>query len=427
MGEGKIRQVKAFFSANAGSPLPDPDMRRVVVTGMGIVSCLGNDLSSVERSLREGRSGIQYVPEYEALGLRSHVAGIPDLAKEAPIARKQARFMGDAAAYAWYAMSKAVDDAGLVPSRISHPRIGLIAGSGVGSLFDAVAAIDKLRSAGLSKVRPYTVPKVMGNTVSACLSTAFAIRGCSYSITSACATSAHCIGHAADLIRLGKQDIVFAGGGEEVKWTSSSLFDAMGALSTAYNDATASRPFDLARDGFVIAGGAGILVLEELEQARARGARIYGELAGYGACSDGLDMVVPSPEGAARAMRLALDDAGCDIDYINAHATSTPLGDSSELEAIREVFGARPPLISSTKGQSGHAIAAAGVHEAIFSLLMLERGFVAGCVNVSQLDPACAGMPVVTSLLERRLDTVMSNSFGFGGANACLVFRRADS
>jgi 3-oxoacyl-[acyl-carrier-protein] synthase-1 len=401
-------------------------MRRVVVTGMGIVSCLGNDLSSVERSLREARSGIRHAPEYEELGLRSRVAGIPDLGKEAPIGRKLERFMGDAAAYAWHAMRKAVDDAGLEPSRISHPRTGLIAGSGVGSLFEGVAAIDRLRSSGLSKIPPYVVPRVMGNTVSACLSTAFAIQGCCYSITSACATSAHCIGHAAQLIRAGTQDIVFAGGGEEVKWTSTALFDAMGALSTAYNDATASRPFDRARDGFVIAGGAGILVLEEREHARRRGARIYGELAGYGACGDGMDMVTPSPQGAARAMRLALDEAGGGVDYINAHATSTPLGDTSELEAIREVFGASPPPISSTKGQSGHAIAAAGAHEAIFSLLMLERGFIAGCVNISRLDPACAGMPIVTNVLERRLDTVMSNSFGFGGTNACLVFRRVE-
>ena len=402
-------------------------MKRVAITGRGIISCLGNDLSSVERSLRDARSGIRTVPEYKERGLRSHVAGIPDLAKEAPVARKLRRFMGDAALYAWYAMRQAVDEAALTPSHISHPRTGLIAGSGVGSLFEAIAATDKLRSAGLSKVLPYAVPRVMGNTVSACLSTAFAIRGCCYSITSACATSAHCIGHAADLIRLGKQDIVFAGGGEEVKWTSTALFDAMGALSTAYNDASASRPFDLARDGFVIAGGAGILVLEELEHARRRGAKIYGELAAYSACGDGMDMVTPSPEGAARAMRLALDEAGGHIDYLNAHATSTPLGDLSELEAIREVFGDKAPLISSTKGQSGHAIAAAGVHEAIFSLLMLERGFVAGCLNIAHPDPAGAGMPIVTSPLERSLDTVMSNSFGFGGTNACLVFRRLDA
>lgn len=391
---------------------------------MGIVSCLGNDPDSVEHSLRGGRSGIRHVPEYAELGLRSCVAGIPDIEKEPPVDRKLRRFMGDAALYAYHAMRRALDDAGLEPSQISHPRTGLIVGSGVGSPFEHVAAVDNLRSSGLSKVLPYTVPRVMGSTSSACLSTAFSILGTSFSLTSACATSAHCMGQAAELIRFGRQDIVFAGGAEEVKWTSTSLFDAMGALSTAYNDPTASRPFDVGRDGFVIAGGAGILVLEELEHARQRGARIHGELIGYGACCDGLDMVTPSSEGAARAMRLALADAGGPVDYINAHATSTPLGDASELKAIRDVFGSEMPLISSTKGLSGHAIAASGAHEAIFSLLMLGRGFVAGCANVSGLDPACADMPIVTSCLARRIDTVLSNSFGFGGTNACLVFRR---
>jgi len=399
-------------------------VRRVVVTGLGIVSCLGNDPDSVERSLREGRSGIRHVPEYAELGLRSCVAGIPDVENEPPVDRKLRRFMGDAALYAYHAMRRAVDDAGLEASQISHPRTGLIVGSGVGSPFEHVAAADNLRNSGLSKVLPYTVPRVMGSTASACLSTAFSILGTSFSLTSACATSAHCMGQAAELIRFGRQDIVFAGGAEEVKWTSTSLFDAMGALSTAYNDPTASRPFDAGRDGFVIAGGAGILVLEELEHARRRGARIHGELIGYGASCDGLDMVTPSAAGAARAMRLALDEAGGTVDYINAHATSTPLGDVSELKAIREVFGSAMPPISSTKGQSGHAIAASGAHEAIFSLLMLGRGFVAGCANVSELDSACAGMPILTSCLERRIDTMMSNSFGFGGTNACLVFRR---
>ena len=399
-------------------------MRRVVITGMGIVSCLGNDLSTVARSLRDGRSGIRYVPEYEELGLRSRVAGIPDLDGEPPVDRKLRRFMGDAALYAYHAMRRAIADAELASAQVSHPRTGLIVGSGVGSPFEHVAAADTLRAAGLSKVPPYTVPRVMGSTTSACLSTAFAIQGVSYSLSSACATSAHGIGHAADLIRFGRQDVVFAGGAEEVKWTSTSLFDAMGALSTAYNDASASRPFDAGRDGFVIAGGAGVLVLEELDHARRRGARIYGELAGYGACCDGLDMVTPSPQGAARAMLMALDEAGTPVDYVNAHATSTPLGDASELEAIRQVFGGELPLISSTKGMSGHAIAAAGAHEAIFSLLMIGQDFVAGCANVSELDAACAGMPIVTSCLGRRVDTVMSNSFGFGGTNACLIFRR---
>lgn len=399
-------------------------MRRVVVTGMGIVSCIGNDLPSVEHSLRAGHSGIRRVSEYAELGLRSCVAGIPDIEAEPPVDRKQRRFMGDAALYAYHAMRSAIDDARLDSSRVSHQRTGLIVGSGVGSPFEHVAAADNLRAFGLSKVAPYIVPRVMGSTTSACLSTAFGIKGTSYSLSSACATSAHCIGQAADLVRFGKQDVVFAGGAEEVKWTTTSLFDAMGALSTAFNDETASRPFDVGRDGFVIAGGAGVLVLEELKHAHGRGARIYGEVVGYGACCDGLDMVTPSPEGAARAMRLALDEAGGGVDYINAHATSTSLGDVSELEAIREVFEAGAPLISSTKGMSGHAIAAAGAHEAIFSLLMIERGFVAGCANVVRLDPACAGMPIVTHSIERRVDTVMSNSFGFGGTNASLIFRR---
>lgn len=399
-------------------------MRRVVITGMGIVSCLGNDLNTVARSLRDGRSGIRYVPEYEELGLRSHVAGIPDLGGEPPVDRKLRRFMGDAALYAYHAMRRAVEDAGLEAGLVSHPRTGLIVGSGVGSPFEHVTAADTLRTSGLSKVPPYTVPRVMGSTTSACLATAFAIQGVSYSLSSACATSAHSIGHAAELIRFGRQDVVFAGGAEEVKWTSTSLFDAMGALSTAYNDASASRPFDAGRDGFVIAGGAGVLVLEELEHARRRGARIYGELAGYGACCDGLDMVTPSPSGAARAMRLALDEVGCSVGYINAHATSTPLGDASELDAIRQVFGANAPPISSTKGLSGHAIAAAGAHEAVFSLLMLGQGFIAGCANITKLDAACAGLPILTGCTERRVDAVMSNSFGFGGTNASLVFTR---
>ena len=399
-------------------------MRRVVVTGLGIVSCLGNDLASVESALREGRSGISVVPEYAELGLRSQVAGIPALGDEPVVDRKLRRFMGDAALYAYHAMRHAIADGGLDPALISHPRTGLVVGSGVGSPFEHVAALDQLRQFGLSKVAPYTVPRVMGNTTSACLSTAFAIQGSSYSLASACATSAHCIGNAADLIRMGRQDVVFAGGAEEVKWTSTALFDAMGALSTAYNDATASRPFDAGRDGFVIAGGAAILVLEELEFAKRRGATIYAELAGYGACCDGADMVSPSPQGAARTMRLALEDAGGGIDYINAHATSTRVGDASELEAIRAVFGCRVPAISSTKGLTGHSIAATAAQEAVFSLLMLKHGFVAGCANVSQLDAACAGLPILLSSEDQRIESVMSNSFGFGGTNASLIFRR---
>lgn len=399
-------------------------MRRVAVTGMGIISCLGNDLDAVECALRESRSGLRYIPEYAELGLRSCVAGIPDISDEPPIDRKIRRFMGDAALYAHHAMRRALADAELSVAMISTPRTGLIVGSGVGSPFEHVSAIDTLREKGLSKVLPYTVPRVMGSTTSACLSTAFGIQGVSYSMTSACATAAHCIGHGTELIQLGKQDIVITGGAEEVRWTSTMLFDAMGALSTAYNDATASRPYDTGRDGFVIAGGAGILVLEELEHARRRGARIYGEIAGYGACSDGLDMVTPATDGAARAMRLALAEVGGGIDYINTHATSTSLGDIRELAAIREVFNSVTPLISSTKGLTGHPIAAAAAHEAIYSLLMIDRDFIAGCANLDNPDPAAVGLPILTHSIIRRIDTVMSNSFGFGGTNASLVFRR---
>lgn len=399
-------------------------MRRVAVTGVGIISCLGNDLETVESALREGRSGIRHVPEYAELGLRSCVAGIPDVGSEPAVDRKLRRFMGDASLYAYHAMRRAIDDSSLATALVSHPRTGLIVGSGVGSPYEHVMAADNLRRFGLAKVPPYAVPRVMGNTTSACLSTAFGIQGISYSTASACATSAHSIGNGADLIRFGKQDIVFTGGAEEVKWTSTALFDAMGALSTAFNDATASRPFDAGRDGFVIAGGAAILVLEEMEHAHQRGARIHGEVLGYGACCDGADMVSPSPEGAARAMRLALAEADTRVDYINAHATSTRLGDLSELSAIREVFKDDMPLISSTKGLSGHSIAATAAQEAVYSLLMLNRGFVAGCANISKLDEECVGMPILLACEERRIDVVMSNSFGFGGTNACLVFRR---
>ena len=392
---------------------------------MGIVSCLGNDLDSVAQALRSGKSGLRYMPDYAEQGLRSCVAGVPDVNNEAPVDRKLRRFMGDASLYAYLAMRQAVRDADLVGAQISSPRTGLVVGSGVGSPFEHIAAIDKMREGGLSKVLPYAVPRVMGSTTSACLATAFGIQGSSYSMTSACATAAHCIGHGSELIQLGKQDIVFVGGAEEVRWTSTVLFDAMGALSTSFNDPTASRPYDTTRDGFVIAGGAGILVLEELEHARQRGAKIHGELVGYGASCDGLDMVTPSPEGAARAMRLALAEAGNgDVDYINAHATSTRLGDVSELAAIRDVFGRAVPAISSTKGLTGHPIAAAAAHEAIYSLLMLERNFLAGCANLSEPDVECANMPILTATVERRIDTVMSNSFGFGGTNASLVFRR---
>ncbi len=399
-------------------------MRRVVITGLGVVSCLGNDPDSVVRALQEQNSGIRHVSEYAKLGLRSCVAGIPDIGQEPPVDRKQRRFMGDAALYAYHAMRKAVDDARIDTALLSHPRTGLIVGSGVGSPAEHHAAMGILLKSGIAKVPPYGVPRIMGSTASACLATAFAIRGASYSITSACSTSAHCLGNAYDLIRFGRQDVVFSGGAEEVKWTTTAPFDAMGALSSAYNDATASRPFDVGRDGFVIAGGAAILVLEAYEHARRRGARIYAEIVGYGACSDGADMVAPDSQGAARAMRLALQEAGGTVDYINAHATSTPLGDISELAAIREAFGNQTPVISSTKGLCGHSIGAAAAQEAVFCLLMLDRQFVAGCAHVTELAPECRDFPILTSSRQWRMDTVMSNSFGFGGTNACLIFRR---
>ena len=399
-------------------------MRRVVVTGMGIISCIGNDLDVVEQSLRFGRSGLKHVPEYAELGLRSCVAGIPEISDEPIIDRKYRRFMGDASIYAHHAMRRALENSQLSDEILTSPRTGLVVGSGVGSPFEHVASVDVLRKSGLSKVLPYAVPRVMGSTTSACLSTAFGMQGTSCSMTSACATSAHCIGYGTELIQFGKQDVVIVGGAEEVRWTSTILFDAMGALSTERNDAASSRPFDVNRDGFVIAGGAGILVLEELEHALQRGAHIYAEVVGYGTSSDGLDMVTPSSKGAARAMRLALDEASSGVDYINAHATSTKIGDTCELEAIREVFGDDAPLISSTKGMTGHPIAAAAVHEAIYSLLMLDRGFLAGCTNIGQLDPAATNMPILRNSIDRQVNTVMSNSFGFGGTNASLIFRR---
>ena len=405
-------------------------MRRVVVTGLGIVSCIGNELDEVEIALREGRSGVRQIPEFIEVGLRSSVAGIPDICREPPVDRKLRRFMGDAALYAYHATRRALSDAGLHHDVIASPRTGIIVGSGVGSLREHRLAVDTLRSKGIAKVLPYGVPRIMGSTTSACLSTAFGISGISYSMTSACATSAHCIGHGTELIQFGKQDVVIAGGAEEVCWETAMPFDAMGALSTAYGDSSASRPYDTSRDGFVIAGGAGILVLEELEHARRRGARIYAEIAGYGASSDGLDMVAPATAGAARAMRLALEGSHGKVDYINTHATSTLLGDISELAAIREVFGeldGEMPFISSTKGLTGHPIGAAAAHEAVYSLLMLNRGFLAGCAHLTKADPACAGLPVLMHTIERHIDSVMSNSFGFGGTNASLLFRRLNT
>ncbi len=402
-------------------------MRRVVVTGLGVVSSIGSNREEVREALREGRSGIGFSEEYAELGFRSRVLGPLHVDLAEAIDRRARRMMGDAAAYSYLAMREAIEDAGLEPGDISHPLTGVITGSGGASTANTVEAIDLLRAKGARRVGPFMVPRTMGSTTSANLSTLFGIKGVSYSISSACATSAHCIGNGCELIQLGKQDIVFAGGGEELHWSMTLLFDAMGALSSKFNDTpqSASRPYDAARDGFVISGGGGIVVLEELEHARARGAKIYAEVVGYGATSDGSDMVAPSGEGAVRCMRQAMRGIDAVPDYINAHGTSTPVGDLRELEAIREVFGERIPLISSTKSLTGHALGAAGVNEAIYCLLMMEAGFVAASANISELDPAAEGMPIVR---ERRddveLDLVLSNSFGFGGTNACLVLRR---
>ncbi len=400
-------------------------MRPVVVTGLGIVSCLGNRLDTVAGRLRDGTPGLRHMPDYAERGMKSHVAGVPDLAGEAAIDRKHRRFMGNAAIYAWHAMTQAVADAGLSSDTIGSRRTGLIVGSGVGSPFHHHEAIETLRRRGAAKVPPYVVPQVMGNTVSASLATGFGIRGTSYGLTSACATGTHCIGHAAEMIQLGKQDVVFAGGAEEVCWTSSLMFDAMGVLATGHNAAPerASRPFDADRSGFVIAGGAAIVVLEAAEHARARNARVYGELAGYGASAGG-DMLGIDPAGAAQAMQLALEQAGGTVDYLNAHATGTPPGDAAELKAIRSVFGDRPPLISSTKGLTGHAVAASGAQEAVYALLMMRDGFIAANANLERVDPEFADLPLVRETLSQRPGAVMSNSFGFGGTNACLIFRR---
>ncbi len=401
--------------------------RRVVVTGMGIVSCLGNDFASVTDSLRQTRPGIRFVPEYAELGLRSQVAGVPDIDLDAAIDRKLKRFMGDAAAYAYVSMRDAIADAGLSDEVVRDPRTGVIAGSGGGSAQWQIATGDLLREKGVRKVGPYMVPRTMCSTVSASLATAFGIRGVSYSISAACATSAHCIGAAADMIRHGLQDVVFAGGGEEVHWGMTSQFDAMGALSTHHNDTpgTASRPYDVHRDGFVIAGGGGMLVLEDYEHAKARGANIIAELVGYGVTSDGVDMVAPSGEGAVRCMRMALEGVDTPVDYLNTHGTSTPLGDIVELQAIREAFGeGKVPPLSSTKALSGHSLGAASVHEAIYCLLMLREGFMAGSYNILELDPKAADFPVLRHATDAALTTVMSNSFGFGGTNGTLIFRK---
>lgn len=402
-------------------------MKRVVVTGMGIVCNIGHNQQEVLESLRQGRSGIEFSQEYADLGFRSQIYGPIHLELDTLIDRKLKRFMGAAAAFTYLAMREAIADAKLTEAAVSHPQTGLITGSGGASPANQVAAADLLRSKGIRKVGPYMVTRAMASTTSACLATPFKIKGLNYSMSSACATSAHCIGHAYEQIQMGKQQIIFAGGGEEIHWTLTVLFDAMGALSSKYNDSpqTASRPYDKTRDGFIIAGGGGILVLEELEHALARDAKIYAEVIGYGATSDGYDMVQPSGEGAVRCMQQAMATVKAPIDYINAHGTSTPVGDTRELEAIKTVFGQQIPPISSTKSLTGHALGAAGVNEAIYSLLMMEASFISASANITELDEIAVGMPIIRERQDNvSLNTVMSNSFGFGGTNACLVFQK---
>ena len=402
-------------------------MRRVVVTGIGIVSCLGTGKTAVLDSLRAGRSGIRHNQTYVDTGMRSHVSGSIDVDTSELINRKLLRFMGDASAYSYLSMKEAIEDAGLKEEQISNFRSGIVAGSGGGSPKDQLESTDIAKERGIKRVGPYRVPRTMSSSVSACLATSFKIKGINYSISSACATSAHCIGNAAELIQMDKQDLVFAGGGESEHWTLSHMFDAMGALSTNYNDTPekASRAFDADRDGFVIAGGGGMLLVEELDHALARGAKIYAEITGYGATSDGYDMVAPSGEGGARAMIMAKQNLEGPVDYINTHGTSTPAGDVSELRAIRDVFGDSIPIINSTKSLSGHSLGAAGVQEAIYSLLMMENNFIAASANIDNLDEEAIGLPI---LLEREdnvvVNRIMSNSFGFGGTNASLVFDR---
>ncbi|HAH1389677.1 TPA: beta-ketoacyl-ACP synthase I [Escherichia coli] len=403
-------------------------MKRAVITGLGIVSSIGNNQQEVLASLREGRSGITFSQQLKDSGMRSHVWGNVKLDTTGLIDRKVVRFMSDASIYAFLSMEQAIADAGLSPEAYqNNPRVGLIAGSGGGSPRFQVFGADAMRGPrGLKAVGPYVVTKAMASGVSACLATPFKIHGVNYSISSACATSAHCIGNAVEQIQLGKQDIVFAGGGEELCWEMACEFDAMGALSTKYNDTPekASRTYDAHRDGFVIAGGGGMVVVEELEHALARGAHIYAEIVGYGATSDGADMVAPSGEGAVRCMKMAMHGVDTPIDYLNSHGTSTPVGDVKELAAIREVFGDKSPAISATKAMTGHSLGAAGVQEAIYSLLMLEHGFIAPSINIEELDEQAAGLNIVTETTDRELTTVMSNSFGFGGTNATLVMRK---
>jgi len=408
-------------------------VRRVVVTGLGIISSIGNNKAEVLEALRQGRSGIAFAKEYADMGFRSHVHGSLDIDLDAAMDRRLRRFMGDGAAYNYLAMDQAIKDAGLESREVSNPRTGMVMGSGGPSTKNLVDAADILREKRESKkVGPFMVPRTMSSTNSATLATPFKIKGHSYSISSACATSAHCIGHAAELIQLGKQDLVFAGGGEELHWSLSVLFDAMPALSSKYNGTPtkASRPYDIDRDGFVISGGGGVVVLEDAESALARGAKIYGELTGYGVTSDGFDMVQPSGEGAVRCMRMALPSNGAKIDYLNTHGTGTPVGDKKELGAIKEVFGSgnEVPHFSSTKSLTGHSLGATGVHEAIYSLLMMEGGFITASANVDKLEPEAADMPLVVELKEGvGLETIMSNSFGFGGTNVSLTFSRFET
>ena len=404
-------------------------MKRVVVTGIGIISSLGNNQAEVNESLKEGRTGVRFSDEYAELGFRSHVYAPLNVDPDELIDRKIRRFMGDGAAYNYLAMEEAIQDAGLTAEHVSNPRTGLIMGSGGPSTSNLLNAWDSFREKGIKKVGPYMVPRTMSNTNSACLATPFKIQGVNYSISSACATSAHCIGNAAELIQLGKQDIIFAGGGEELHWTLTVLFDAMGALSSKYNATPeqASRAYDADRDGFVISGGGGVLVMESLDHALARGATIYAELIGYGATSDGYDMVQPSGEGAIRCMQQAMADLNGKVDYINAHGTSTPIGDIRELEAVKQVFGSDVPKISSTKSLSGHSLGAAGVHEAVYTLLMMKNRYISASANIQNLDPGADGVPIVRERLDNAdIRIAMSNSFGFGGTNASLLFQRYD-
>lgn len=402
-------------------------MKRVVITGLGIISSIGNNKEEVLASLKEGKSGIEFVPEFAEVGMRSQVAGTVKLNPAELIDRKIYRFMGDAAAYAYLSMKEAIADAGLTEEQVSNDRTGLVIGSGTGSGHSQLMACDAVRGPrGVKAIGPYAVTKTMASSASACLATPYKIRGVNYSISSACATSAHCIGHAMELIQLGKQDVVFAGGAEELSWECATEFDAMGAVSTKYNDTPtkASRAYDANRDGFVIAGGGAVVVVEELEHALARGAKIYAEIVGYGATSDGYDMVAPSGEGAERCMKQAMATVNGEIEYINVHGTSTPVGDVKELGAIKNVFGEKTPAISSTKSMTGHSLGAAGAHEAIYSLLMLDNDFIAPSINIETLDEQAQGLNIITERQDKALTTVMSNSFGFGGTNACLVFQK---